>query len=367
MGGGGSVRVEAWPNEASTLEGIARHMYGDAAQWTRIYEANRDAIHHPDRLRTGQVLRVPAYLPPGDRRASAVTLDPPGKDEWKHWSAEPRLPREWPGLDEDRADGFEVRHADLRAAGRRLASIGKQISEIEFPTLGEAPLGWNEVASFMTRVSELRSAVRTFLSDTRAEIMVAAALIGAAENRYAGLEPDERVPNLKVSSVYPRGSREPGPPRPRTYVDAMESNEIGEMMMRAAPEALNLPDVVAAANRSADDLAALTYALFHKAREIREAWRGPAATAALHALRRIYATLRGLAHVDGSVATVTAEFSGVLSCARTHALDLVLQGGGNLRLRPHLRTVNERIDTLYRGLPTRVHLALPGLISAEGG
>jgi nucleoid-associated protein YgaU len=42
-----------------TLSGIARQVYGDANQWPRIFEANRDQIANPNLIFPGQVLRVP--------------------------------------------------------------------------------------------------------------------------------------------------------------------------------------------------------------------------------------------------------------------------------------------------------------------
>jgi len=42
-----------------TLSAIAQQWYGDAAQWQRIFEANRDQITNPNLIFIGQVLRVP--------------------------------------------------------------------------------------------------------------------------------------------------------------------------------------------------------------------------------------------------------------------------------------------------------------------
>ena len=42
-----------------TLWGIARHYYGDGAQYPKIHEANRDIISDPNRLYIGQVLTIP--------------------------------------------------------------------------------------------------------------------------------------------------------------------------------------------------------------------------------------------------------------------------------------------------------------------
>jgi uncharacterized protein YidB (DUF937 family) len=42
-----------------TLSGIAKRHYGDANQWPRIFEANRDQLKDPDRIFPGQVLHIP--------------------------------------------------------------------------------------------------------------------------------------------------------------------------------------------------------------------------------------------------------------------------------------------------------------------
>lgn len=43
-----------------TLSAIAKREYGDAAQWKRIFEANRDKIDDPDLIHPGQELKIPA-------------------------------------------------------------------------------------------------------------------------------------------------------------------------------------------------------------------------------------------------------------------------------------------------------------------
>lgn len=42
------------------LHWLAAKFYGDARQWERIYEANRDKIQNPNILRVGQQLLIPA-------------------------------------------------------------------------------------------------------------------------------------------------------------------------------------------------------------------------------------------------------------------------------------------------------------------
>jgi nucleoid-associated protein YgaU len=47
-----------------TLSGIAKHFYGNANHWPQIFEANRDQLDNPDRIRPGQVLKIPAAASP---------------------------------------------------------------------------------------------------------------------------------------------------------------------------------------------------------------------------------------------------------------------------------------------------------------
>ena len=42
-----------------SLSKIAQREYGNAAEWTRIYEANRDLIRDPDKIFPGQKLQIP--------------------------------------------------------------------------------------------------------------------------------------------------------------------------------------------------------------------------------------------------------------------------------------------------------------------
>jgi nucleoid-associated protein YgaU len=58
QGGGGGQRTYT-VNPGDNLSAIAHHLYGDASQWRRIYEANRDKISNPDLIYPGQVLNIP--------------------------------------------------------------------------------------------------------------------------------------------------------------------------------------------------------------------------------------------------------------------------------------------------------------------
>jgi nucleoid-associated protein YgaU len=45
--------------QGDTLSAIAQREYGNASEWRRIYEANRDTISDPDLIRPGQHLNIP--------------------------------------------------------------------------------------------------------------------------------------------------------------------------------------------------------------------------------------------------------------------------------------------------------------------
>lgn len=53
--GGTSYTVQ----KGDTLSHIAKAQYGEAGQWRRIFEANRDQLDDPDRIQPGQVLKIP--------------------------------------------------------------------------------------------------------------------------------------------------------------------------------------------------------------------------------------------------------------------------------------------------------------------
>jgi len=52
---GGTYTVEA----GDTLSKIAKEHLGSANAWNKIYEANRDQLDDPDKIKTGQVLKLP--------------------------------------------------------------------------------------------------------------------------------------------------------------------------------------------------------------------------------------------------------------------------------------------------------------------
>ena len=41
------------------LSKIARRFYGDANAWKSIFEVNRDQLTNPDRIKPGQILKIP--------------------------------------------------------------------------------------------------------------------------------------------------------------------------------------------------------------------------------------------------------------------------------------------------------------------
>ena len=45
--------------KGDSLSKIAKQYYGDANQWRRIYDANRDQLSNPDLIHPGQSLKIP--------------------------------------------------------------------------------------------------------------------------------------------------------------------------------------------------------------------------------------------------------------------------------------------------------------------
>lgn len=41
------------------LSKIARHFYGNANAWKEIFDANRNQLSDPDRIKPGQILKIP--------------------------------------------------------------------------------------------------------------------------------------------------------------------------------------------------------------------------------------------------------------------------------------------------------------------
>ncbi len=42
-----------------TLQKISQHFYGTTKKWTRIFEANKEKLKTPDKIRPGQVIKIP--------------------------------------------------------------------------------------------------------------------------------------------------------------------------------------------------------------------------------------------------------------------------------------------------------------------
>ena len=55
-GGAQSYTVQA----GDTLSKISKQFYGDAKKYAKIFEANRDQLADPDKIKPGQVLKIPA-------------------------------------------------------------------------------------------------------------------------------------------------------------------------------------------------------------------------------------------------------------------------------------------------------------------
>jgi nucleoid-associated protein YgaU len=52
---GGTYTVQ----KGDTLSKISKQYYGDANKYNRIFEANRDQLSDPDKIKPGQVLKIP--------------------------------------------------------------------------------------------------------------------------------------------------------------------------------------------------------------------------------------------------------------------------------------------------------------------
>ena len=55
-GGGQTYEVKSGDN----LSKISKQFYGDANKYMRIFEANRDQLQNPDKIKPGQELKIPA-------------------------------------------------------------------------------------------------------------------------------------------------------------------------------------------------------------------------------------------------------------------------------------------------------------------
>ncbi len=57
--GGAATEQTYTVKPGDTLSKIAKEMLGDASAYPRIFEANRDQLSDPDKIKPGQVLKVP--------------------------------------------------------------------------------------------------------------------------------------------------------------------------------------------------------------------------------------------------------------------------------------------------------------------
>jgi nucleoid-associated protein YgaU len=58
--GGGAAEQSYTVKAGDTLSKIAKHFFGDASSYPAIFEANRDQLSDPDKIKPGQVLKIPA-------------------------------------------------------------------------------------------------------------------------------------------------------------------------------------------------------------------------------------------------------------------------------------------------------------------
>jgi hypothetical protein len=58
-GGTGQGHQTYTVKSGDTLSKISKHFYGDADEYMRIFYANRDKLHDPDKIQVGQQLTIP--------------------------------------------------------------------------------------------------------------------------------------------------------------------------------------------------------------------------------------------------------------------------------------------------------------------
>lgn len=51
--------LEYQVKSGDTLSSIAKRFYGDASSYTKIFEANKDQLSDPDKIKVGQTLKLP--------------------------------------------------------------------------------------------------------------------------------------------------------------------------------------------------------------------------------------------------------------------------------------------------------------------
>ena len=56
---GGASQSTYTVQKGDTLSKISKEFYGDANQYMKIFEANRDQLKDPDKIQIGQVLKIP--------------------------------------------------------------------------------------------------------------------------------------------------------------------------------------------------------------------------------------------------------------------------------------------------------------------
>ena len=58
--GGAAAAAQTYTVKAGdTLSGIAKHLLGDANAYHAIFDANKDQLTDPDKIKPGQVLKIP--------------------------------------------------------------------------------------------------------------------------------------------------------------------------------------------------------------------------------------------------------------------------------------------------------------------
>lgn len=69
--------------EGETLSGLARKYLGSSERFAELWEANREVVASPQRLRAGVVLRIPRGGATPPRPSDAVPMVPIDKGDWR--------------------------------------------------------------------------------------------------------------------------------------------------------------------------------------------------------------------------------------------------------------------------------------------
>jgi hypothetical protein len=108
---------------------IAGYYYGDAREWERVWQANRDQIRNPNRIERGALLRIPDATVPAEAYADVVAraqraAAPPGAPGKAEAPSAPQVEVRIAGEGPSAAPGSETAPPAPAAPGPREAPAG---------------------------------------------------------------------------------------------------------------------------------------------------------------------------------------------------------------------------------------------------